>query len=415
MAPTPAPPRFWHEPWLVAMAALVLPPLGLLLLASTPEVERGKKWALVALVGLFLLVFAAVESRTGEFQGMFREFRSRVLEKAARGLAREGRLGEARQMAVRANDLAPERKGTAWTASEVARKAGDVAGRRRWLEVACRGDDGALRDKAPARWLVELGRIYLRAGELERVDEVLGELEGARGKMAGAPALRAGRLLASQRPDEAEDQARRLVVDFVVDRFGEAYWEVARAAEARGDPLTAAYFYLEAYRHGCEAGYPEVAETLAARCKEAGVAPEPALAFLRALAIRGPFGGREVDPETAAEADRQAARVLEKAPGFWAGDLVLHTRASYRFYQLEDWEGALGLYQESLDRYPRGETRCRTLYQTVRALRKLERLDEAEIRAQETVRACPGEMATSARHELGRIRRQRLQETRDSR
>jgi tetratricopeptide (TPR) repeat protein len=277
--------------------------------------------------------------------------------------------------------------------------------------------DGKIRKQVSPEWLVEYGRLCLDQGKLEEVDEVLEKLDGVRAKRAGAPLLRAAKLRREGKLREAEDQARRLILDFLLPRLGEAYWEIAEIASARQDALSAAYFGLESFRHGAPLPRHVVLARLETWCQQAGVEPAPMRAFFQAIELRGPFGARGRPTKLESEqADKLCERLLKLYPDFWAGDLVLHTRGSHFFYQEEDWERSLEFYQAALERYPRGETRCRCSYQIARAYQKLERLTEAEVQVQRALEDCSGDLAQSARGLLGKIRRERgrVQRSEDS-
>lgn len=401
-------PRFWQEPWLIGVLLVACPPLGLVLLLRTPEATRTRK--ALALLGLtFLaLVLIGMEADTGGASKALRRLRTEIWLQAGRGLLRGGAPGWAAQAAARARALAPEPYRAAWLQTRAARELGDREAARSFLADAV-VEEGKLREAAPPLWLVAYGHLCLEAGEVEEVDRVLEVFTGVRAKRAGAPLLRAARLRGQGRLREAEEQARTLVDDFVLARLGEAYWEIAAIAAARGDPLRAAYFALESFRHGAPVPEREVREQLGQWCQQAGVPRPPAMAFLRALSLRGPFGarGRPTDHESEV-ADRICERLLERDPDFWAGDLVLHTRGSHAFYQLEDYPRAAAFYEAVLRDYPRAETRCRCSYQLARAHQEQEQWGKAEIQAQRAIEACPGDLGVSARGLLNKIRRQRL-------
>lgn len=388
---------------------MAVPPLGLLLLALTPEVTRAKKLLVVAGLALVALVLIGMEAESqGASEGL-RQFRAEVWQRAAEGLYRSGDLAAAEVAAWNSAELDLEAYGAHHLIAKIAAERQDKVGQEFHLSAAVMGGDG-IRKRVPPEWLMEYGKVCLEAGKSAEVDKVLEKLEGARGKRAGAPLLQAMRMRQRGRLREAEDLARRLVDDFILPRLGEAYWELAEIAAVRGDSLSAAYFALESFRHG--APYPRevVWQRLQTWCGEAEVDLAPVRAFFAALQIRGPFGARGRPTELEGTvADRLCAEILEKYPDFWAGDLVLHTRGSHFFYQEENWEKALELYRQVLERYPRGETRCRSSYQMARALGKLERFGEAEIQAQCSMDVCTGDLRLSARQLLGKIRRQRAQ------
>jgi tetratricopeptide (TPR) repeat protein len=370
--------------------------------------NRLRKLVVVGVLTLVVLALIGAEAETGAVTKEWASLRSLLWRKAATGLLRGGSIDLAGEAGRRVRSIDPT-GGDAWVLSEVADKQEKTAAARQLRREAVTSADGAFRKNSPPRWLVEHGRDLLEAGELAKVEKVLEHLKGVRAKRAGAPLLRAAWLRTQGKLTEAEDQARRLVEDFVLSRLGEAYWEVARIAEARKDSLTAAYFALESFRHGAPVKEAVVRKHLEGWCRDAGVNPVPARAFLRALSIRGAFGARGRPTKLEGQvADRICQRLMEKNPDFWAGDLVLHTRGSFFFYQEKKWELALGLYQESVERFPKGESRCRCLYQSARSLRKLKRLGDAEVAAQRALDACSGNLGESARSLLTKIRRQRL-------
>ncbi len=392
-------PRFWHEPWVGAFLLVALPPLGWLAITRSPQVDEDWKRVLKLMVGVLVLSLVGTEVGTGALSSAWRHGLGFLSKVAARGLLRAGRLDDAKRAADRARRLLPEDRSVAWTSAAIAAADGDGAGELALLEQAVGRDDPGVR--APPQWTVALGRAYLERGDLEGVDRCLESLKGYAGRAAGGATLRAARLLAAGKASEAEDAARRVILDFDVSTFADAYEEVARSRAARERWEEAAYFALEAFRH--DPTREHLVAEVRSHVAKAGGDHVPWRAFRQACWIRGPIGGGQaVDSEAA---DRLAGHVLERYPDFAAGDLVLHSRGSYWFYEKKDHERALGFYREGLERFPAGETRCRTLHQSARCLIELERFEEAVAAARQVQDECPGDLAGAARGLEARARR----------
>lgn len=413
----PAPPRLTDEPWVVGLLLLLFPPLGLVRLATTPELGRRVKVAAFTLLSILALFVIGVETSSHELRDLARDFLGAAHQRAALGLLREGHLEEAEHHATWAASLAPDEVAVAHTRARVARARGDGTTERYWLEVAtleeeARGDASAPaspstsaplpRRAAHPRWLIELGWLRLEDGDLDGADAILDALPERARRRAGPWPLRAALLRARGDPDGARDVARRPVDDFRIDHFGDAYWQLAEAEADRGFPRRAAYFGLEAIRHGQRRPARQAAREQVMAWAEAAEEDLVAVrAFLTALRLRGGEARpNRVDEEGMGVADKVLERLDRDRPGFLAGDLLLHTRGSYRFYQLEDYVAAEDIYRQSVQRYPEGETYCRCLFQIFRCREEREDFEGAEAAAYEVMSECPGSLAGSARQRL---------------
>jgi hypothetical protein len=202
------------------------------------------------------------------------------------------------------------------------------------------------------------------------------------------------------------------VDDFRIGFFGDAYWEMAEVEALRGHPRRAAYFGFEAIRHAqTRPPRREAEERVLAWVARAEEDLPAARAFLTALRLRGndPRPNR-VDEEGMAVADRLLEHLDRTRSGFLAGDLLLHTRGSYRFYQEEDYEAAEEIYRSAVRRYPEGETYCRCLFQLFRCREELEDLPGAEIAAYQVMSDCPGSLARAARRRLRGLKIEQMKE-----
>jgi tetratricopeptide (TPR) repeat protein len=364
--------------------------LGVLLFLTSPRIRDGIK--LVAGGGLVFLALGltALEQNGQPIDGFLRQARAMSRDAAARGLLLAGRPNQAAPLAAAAFRDVPASRKVAWTNARVAEALGNFTEAARWLHIAVALEDESVAGEPEA--ISALGRYYLARGNLRGVDRCLDELRGYRGRGAGGAVLKAARLRAEAKYEEAEDAARRVLLDFQEGTFAGAYAEVAEARVGRKDWAGAAYYAMESYRHdprlrGWAPRIPELAE-------QAGADPVSYRAFRTASWIRGSIGSGE--EESSELADRIMSKLLEREPRFPARDQVLHSRASYQFYEKEDFESALDLYQQVIRQVPDGETWCRCVYQTARCYLELERWDPG-IRATRRVQSeCPGDLAEGA-------------------
>lgn len=426
----PAPPRLTDEPWVVGLLMLLFPPLGLVRLATTPEIGRSVKIGAFALLTIFVLFVIGVETSSHELRDLAKDFLGAAHQRAALGLLREGRLAEAEAHATWASSLAPDQAVVAHTRARIARAREDTAAARYWLEVAALEEGSRADPAAPApapasasapateatsapvprgaadpRWLVELGWLRLDDGDLDGAEALLDAIPAPARRRAGPWPLRSAVLRKRGDLEGARDMARQPVDDFRIEFFGDSYWQLAKAEGRRHHPLRAAYFGLEAIRHGqTRLAYPKARRRVLSWAKRADQDPAPVQAFLTALRLRGGEARPDrVDEEGMAVADRLLEHLDRVRPDFFAGDLLLHTRGSYRFYQLEDYAGAEDLYRQAVTRFPDGETYCRCLFQIFRCREEREDLAGAEQAAYRVMGDCPGSLATAARRRLGRL------------
>lgn len=385
------PPRFWDEPWFVALAIPTCLPLGLLFLWGSIEVPRHWK-AMVsgAILGL-ALALSGLEHETGWIQEGLSGLGAEVFRGLAEGELAAGRHARAMAWAEVSFGLAPEDRRVCGVGSRVAEAMEDAPARGRWLMLAVR--PLAEERRRDPRAVVALGRWALEQGKTRLFETLLGRLGLPEARAVGGSALQAAWANRRGRHEEAEEAARRAIFDFRVAAFAECFAEISASREARGDRLQAGYFALEAFRH--DPSEEKHARRALALLADHPAELVPARAFLRAARLRGKVGRGE--PEASAVADAILARLVERFPRFVGIDLALHSRASYCFYETKDFDRAAALYQRIVDEFRDRETWCRALYQLVRTHRRREDRKAALAAARRSGDTCPGELAEAIR------------------
>lgn len=409
-------PRFYHEPWVVALVTLMVPPLGIAALIGSPRLSMRAKLATSGGLIFLGLLIAGVEAETHGISRLVSEVRAEALARSANGWMRMGDPARAEAAARQAYALLPWPR-YAYEVAEVLRRSGREFSAERgvWLRLAVRPDEPDASRRAA--WTVAYGRWLLgedvRAAPKARRDAVrvvLTMLDGYAGRAAGSAALRAALLRAEGDPRGAEDAARRVLLDFDTDAFADAYEEIARARMQRGDALGAAYFAAESFRHDTERD--DLVPFLKEAVEAAGEPWVPWRAFVRACRIRGPL---DPDAEEVGSrvGDAMMQKLLERRPRFPGFDLLLHARGSRDFYETKDYEAALASYQEAVREAPRGEVWCRCLYQVARTYEKLEKWPEGVRAARRAARECAGDLAGASRGLAKRIQRKQREEERE--
>lgn len=412
-APGPRP-SFLHEPWVVVLQMVLVPPLGFWSLARSPEISRAAKATMSLLWVLAVLLWIGMEAETQSAKGELRSFRLKIVKAEILGALSERNYAHAKAKLEELREEDPTLPEVKSLRARLARLEGRTEDEQEALAAFLKDSKGEIDpSKAPGD-LVRYGRLCLASNQLDEVEALLEVLTGPEARSLGSSALKAGLSNARGKFQEAEKIARRAVEVFDVDTFGPAYLEIAKSRAGREDWRAATYFGLESARHLDPGLRPAVSGLILGWAEKAGLDLVPVRSFLTTAWLRGPIGSQHRPDKATSEVVKEAYQALAKNhPDFFAGDLVQHAIGTELYYTLEDYEAAADAYQKGAQDYPQGETRCRSRYQYARCMLELERFDEGIRWSRRVAGDCPGGLRGSARGLERRLFRKMHQEEGD--
>lgn len=371
-------PKWYHTAWIIGIAFVFFPPLGLILAIFSSEVQRFSKVIILMAFTMVACLIGGLEYSYGFIETLYVELLGDICLESGNSLARNGHYSDALKIFEKGISVKPlnaelwlycgkceqrlNNSSNALHAFMMARQLADsyeYKGKRRYTF------EKVLSTIKIADILIEDGRVDLAERYVTRLHD---DTDQGFDSYSSYALVKAKLAIARENYLQAEGELRALVSDFETAFFGDVYEVFARLETSRGNFGKALYYLCEAlrYREGDKELESEILEAAKKVLPDGSQVGNivPLKSYIRMMrGRRNDLGAEEVI--------KVMSQIRSSFPDFEYFDGCLYVEGYVRLKHLDQKMKAAVLFEKIAFDYPQSESYGKALWEASRCYRKL--------------------------------------------